>query len=343
MPRHHQYHSSTRFTEPEGSVTARASAIGLIGALAIAASILAPVAQAALSSKPARTFVTNGRVEAVLPTPGAIYIGGSFTLVGPRTGPGVGIDSSTAKSTGLPEVSGGWQELYAVTPDGSGGFYIGGDFTHVGGVVRHNLAHILANGSVDPNFNPNVHANANVSVQALALSGSTVYAGGDFSSIGGRTRFSIAALGASSGAATSWNPNLNSDSTVDALAVSGSTVYAGGGFRSVGGKTRHQIAALDASSGTATSWNPNANNIVHALAVSGSTVYAGGYLSSIGGKNRNQIAALNATSGAATSWNPNANGIVDTLAVGPDGSLWAGGSFTGFARAPQSGIARFKP
>src|SRR2546423_10870822 len=191
MPRHHQCHSSTRFAEPEGSAMARVSAIGLIGALAIAASILAPVAQAALSSKPARTFVTNGRVEAVLPTPGAIYIGGSFTLVGPRTGPGVGIDSSTAKSTGLPEVSGGKQELDAVTPDRSGGVYIGGDFTHIGGGVRHHLPHILANGSRRPNLNPNVHANANRSVQALAPSGSTVYAGGRFSSIGGHRRATI--------------------------------------------------------------------------------------------------------------------------------------------------------
>src|SRR2546421_6713536 len=206
MPRHQRCHSSTRFAEPEGSAMARASAIGLIGALAIAASILAPVAQAALSSKPARTFVTNGRVEAVLPTPGAIYIGGSFTLVGPRTGPGVGIDSSTAKSTGLPEVSGGKQELDAVTPDGSGGFYIGGDFTHIGGVVRHNLAHILANGSVDPNFNPNVHANANVSVRALALSGSTVYAGGDFNYRRGDARGKSADLGGPRGAEKKRTP-----------------------------------------------------------------------------------------------------------------------------------------
>src|SRR2546423_15078284 len=116
MPRHHQCHSSTRFAEPEGSAMARVSAIGLIGALAIAASILAPVAQAALSSKPARTFVTNGRVGAALPTPGAVYIGGRFTPAGPGTGPGGGIGSPPPKGPGAPRGTGGKQGLRPGTP-----------------------------------------------------------------------------------------------------------------------------------------------------------------------------------------------------------------------------------
>src|SRR5262249_56306105 len=113
-----------------------------------------------------------------------------FTKVGPRTGEWVGIDSSTAAITGLPPVSGGSQEVHASAPDGSGGFYIGGDFTHVGGLARHGLAHILADRSVDPNFAPRPDRE----VDALAVSGSTVYAGGFFTQIGGQPRDKIAAL-----------------------------------------------------------------------------------------------------------------------------------------------------
>src|SRR2546430_13227081 len=47
-----------------------------------------------------------------------------------------------------------------------------------------NLAHIRPDRTVDPAFAPN----PNSDVLALAVSGSTVYAGGDFGAIGGKAR-----------------------------------------------------------------------------------------------------------------------------------------------------------
>ena len=41
------------------------------------------------------------------------------------------------------------QSVHVVVPDGSGGFYIGGEFTNVGGLTRNNIAHILSDGTVD--------------------------------------------------------------------------------------------------------------------------------------------------------------------------------------------------
>ena len=152
------------------------------------------------------------------------------------------------------------------------------------------------------------------------MSGSTVYAGGDFVSIGGQTRNYIAALDAASGLPTSWNPNA--DGAVYALALSDSTIYAGGDFTKIGAQstqpTRNRIAALNAmDTGNATSWDPNANERVFALAVQGSTVYAGGEFTIIGGATRNRLAALNDT-GNATSWDPgnlDTDGPVKALAV----------------------------
>ena len=139
------------------------------------------------------------------------------------------------------------------------------------------------------------HPRANSTVRALAVSGSTVYAGGQFSSIGGRARNLIAALRVMTGRATAWNPNATGFagySGVYALAVTGSTVYAGGNFSSIGGVVRNNIAALDARTGETTAWNPSAGWDVVALAVSRSTIYAGGNFSSIGGVVRDNIAAL---------------------------------------------------
>ena len=92
--------------------------------------------------------------------------------------------------------------------------------------------------------------------RGLAVRRRRVYAGGDFTSIGGRRRRYIAALEARTGDATPWNPRANSG--VHALAVRDRRVYAGGDFTSIGGKRRRGFAALHVRTGTATAASPNA-------------------------------------------------------------------------------------
>jgi urease beta subunit len=174
------------------------------------------------------------------------------------------------------------------------------------------------------------------SVNALAVSGSTVYAGGQFASIGGQSRSNIAALDASSGAALGWNPGA--DNMINALAVSGSTVFAGGNFHYIGGQGRNLVAALDAY-GAATAWNPDpSGQWVNALAVSGSTIYVGGNFQTMGGQTRNNIAALNVGSGVATAWDPNADNQVNALAVSGS-TVYAGGSFGSIGGQGRSNLA----
>lgn len=283
------------------------------------------------ADRPDPSYVTNGTVDTIARANGRIYIGGSFNEVGPRTGPWVSVSTGTGqRDAAMPQVSGGEGEVDAVAPDGSGGFYIGGDFTHVGAVARNNAAHILADGNVDPAWDPN----PNRDVFALAVSGTTIYLGGFFTTVNSTVRRDYAAaVSAGSGAALGWDPEP--DHAVVALAVSGTTVYLGGFFTSVNDSVeREHAAAVDATTGVATSWKAIGedglplNDVVRALAVSGSTVYIGGdftYTSPFG-----FLAAVNATTGASIKWAEAANGPVEALAASGS-TVYAGGYFTGVA------------
>jgi flagellar hook capping protein FlgD len=166
--------------------------------------------------------------------------------------------------------------------------------------------------------------------------GSTVYAAGNFTFTGGQARNYLAALSASTGMATAWDPSP--DHPVTRLAMRGSTLYACGSFSWIAGQPRQYLAALDATTGDATGWNPNPNAFVSALAVKDTTVYVGGYFTHIGTQFRDYIAALGASTGMATPWDPGSNGVVSTFAFG-DTTVYVGGPFSFIGGQTRSSIA----
>jgi hypothetical protein len=131
---------------------------------------------------------------------------------------------------------------------------------------------------------------ANGWVHSVAPTGSVVYAGGDFTSIGGQSRNRIGALTATTGLATAWNPGA--DGPVYDMLVTGGTVCAGGYFFTIGGKSRNSLAALDASTGLATGWDAGADGFVLALGMKGSSVCAAGDFMTIGGQRGGGFAVL---------------------------------------------------
>ncbi len=284
----------------------------------------------------------NGEVRASVPDDvGGWYIGGTFTQVGTVARNNIAhiLSDGTADPTWNPNADG---DVYALAVSGTT-VYAGGYFTSIGGQTRNYIAALDSGTGLATAWNPHAGGDlySNNSVDILAVSGTTVYAGGGFTTIGGQTRNHIAALDATTGLATAWNPNAGGGTyytTVGALAVSGTTVYAGGGFTTIGGQTRNYIAALDAETGLATAWDPNANDGVSTLAVSGTTVYAGGGFSTIGGQTRNHVAALDAGTGLANAWNPNADSNVYTLSVSGT-TVYAGGGFSTIGGQTRNNIA----
>ena len=280
----------------------------------------------------------NGGVNEVVVDDGIAYVGGEFTNVGKESALSASISASTGTLVygELGIDTGEGEEVTAVASDGSGGWYIGGYFSLVAGVAINNLAHIESDGSLDETWNPNPDSQ----IYSIAVSGSDIYVGGSFTTIGGQSRNRIAKLNNTNGNAdATWNPN--SDSDVLCIEVSGSDVYVGGYFVSIGGQSRNYLAKLNNTNGNAdATWNPNSDGYIYDIAVSGSDIYVGGDLSSIGGQSRIGIAKLNNTNGNAdATWNPNSDGIVNGIAI-LSSDIYVGGDFSDIGGQARSNIAK---
>ncbi len=175
---------------------------------------------------------------------------------------------------------------------------------------------------------------ANGSVYAIVSSGTTVFVGGNFTTIGGIARNGLAAVNGTTGAILSWNPNptRSGGATVRSLVISsnGLNLYVGGLFTSIGGQARNYLAKLDIATGNAdATWDPNVNGIegVEKMSVSaGDTVFFYGkdFTQINGSVSRpGSIAAVKGTgTGVATAFNPDGFVPITTryIQVSPDGS-----------------------
>jgi Domain of unknown function (DUF5122) beta-propeller len=189
--------------------------------------------------------------------------------------------------------------------------------------------------------------NPNGPVYALALSGSTVFAGGDFTSAGPQNQFtgSTARLNPDGSVDTSWKAYVWG--ATDSVVLDGSHVFVGGNFLKVNASlvTRPNLAKLATADGTVDpTWDPGANDEVTALALSGGDLFvAGKFLgaASIGGQTRDHLAKVS-TSGVGTvdpTWNPSSNSNPLALAVVGD-SVFVGGDFNFLGGMPRNGLAK---
>ena len=198
---------------------------------------------------------------------GDVYVGGLFTTAG-------GVDASRiAKWNGSTWSALGAELTWYNNPASTAiicraiaisgnDIYIGGLFTHAGGVSFYNIA------KWDGTNWTALGTGLNNSCVSIAISGSDVYVGGNFTQASGVSARNIAKWNG-----TSWSAlgsGLNAQCM--GIAFSGSDVYVVGTFTTAGDIPASRIAKWDGSSWSAL--GSGLNGSTHAVAV-GSNVYAG--------------------------------------------------------------------
>ena len=313
-------------------------------AAAVAVCALAATAAAQPHPQPrpvnALNWAFGGAVHTVARAGNVAFVGGRFNAVAARhnvVGSFAVISATTShRALRAARVHG---NVNAVVGDGTGGWFVGGNFTFVGAERRPQIVHILSDGRIDSAWTGRVDGR----VMALALVGATLYAGGEFthagSGVGGGfpvARQNLAAFAAADGALLPA-VSAGADGVVLGLSAFGTTLYAGGEFATFLGASRAHVAALDTGSNTVTGWNPGADGAIRALLPSadGSTIYVGGLFANAAGAARANLAQIDATTGAATPFDPGANEAVLALALRGD-ALYAGGRFTTLGGSARS-------
>ena len=304
----------------------------------------------------------SGPVQALAVSGSDVYVGGQFAAAG-----GVANTQNTARwnGTSWSALGGGVRGPVFAVGIGVDGVYVGGLFAQAGNKAAQNFG--LWRGTIpappnsddvywDSRFGGPVGENGpNGRICAMAVSGSDVYVGGDFSMAGGVPASRIAKWDSVSNTWSALGSGITGPGgagcAVRGIAISGSDVYVGGAFSSAGGVPgTYAIARWNG-----TNWSPlgggTSGGGVDDVAVDGGIVYVSGLFSSV-----NKIVnptlpddylLVNNVAGWNGQWfalGSGANvGVNSTAsAVEPSGgNVYVGGGFTMAGGAPANNIARW--
>jgi hypothetical protein len=216
---------------------------------------------------------------------------------------GVILDAKTGKALAAVRVN---SPIQAAIPDGDGGWYIGGGFIRVNGVLRKRLAHIDRDGRLDPKWKPEANGNG-VSVSSLARIGSRLYVAGDFAELNHRPRAHLGAFDVRTGRLNAWRPAERRPYWYDVLLAADGRLLVGGGDCCA----ETALVALDAKTGSVDSrWRVRVDasalegGSVRMLSRDGSRIIVSGMIRSIDGV-PGSLAAVDAATGRLDpSWRP---------------------------------------
>ncbi len=258
---------------------------------------------------------TSGTVNSLAVQGDSLIAGGFFTHAGDTT---AAPNLARWNGSDWAPVGGGVGDEVDVVCAHGGRLYVGGRFLSAGSTYAQRIA--MWDGSAWTAFGDGLGDNLNPStVRAIAVSGDTVYAGGDFLALADTTAGSIARWDGSA-----WDDLQGGvDGVVYALALFQGRLYVGGDFNRVAGEPGLALAAWDGSS-----WSGpggGADGPVWSLLAAGGRLYVGGAFSHVGTEALNRIAAWDGAGWSGLGVGTDA--VVRALAADDGGDLYAGGDF----------------
>ncbi|HEV8626855.1 MAG TPA: PQQ-binding-like beta-propeller repeat protein [Acidimicrobiia bacterium] len=271
----------------------------------------------------------------------------------PAPAPAASLSTTAIPSWGTAKVDGKSkaQRVNAIVEAG-GIAYLGGQFTKMvppGGGSTTSRGYLAAiDGTTGDLTGWNPKASGKVFALELSADGKSVYAGGDFSYIGGRSAPKLAKIDLVTGKLDPmFKPVVKG--RVRGLALDGDRLYVAGDFLSVGGQDRPKLAAVDPVTGAVLPWTPpplgpgryightgiptpdySAGN-VYAVEAFGGKVFAAGNFLDFGGQGG--LVTLDAATGALAEpqYEPgrpifdlaSAGGFLYAVGGGPGGRAYA--------------------
>jgi hypothetical protein len=268
------------------TATTACAALLLAAASVTAASGAQPRDEKTLTAAPLATWQTDGIVWSVEYARGVVYVGGTFDSVRPPGAkPGeravarknfAAFDAATGKL--LPcthSFTGGMGTVRALkaSPDGKV-LYVGGSFGRVDRTgVASAVALDTAGCSLRKDFRPAVGA----MVRTIETTGKTVYLGGEFTVVDGRSRNRIAAF-SRSGSLLPFSADVDEPVRAIMAVPDHGQVLVGGAFHNVNGRPEQALVSLNPTTGATVrsfpDWLPERSSVT-SLARNGDHFYLG--------------------------------------------------------------------
>lgn len=245
----------------------------------------------------------------------------------------------------------------AIATDGSY-LYVGGDFSQVRGLSANRIAKISFSGDRDATFSPGTNGSSSGSVNAVAVSGTSVYFGGSIVNYRGALANRVAKVTNTGVLDTTFSPSSGANgfnNTVSAIVIDSGDVIIGGYFSSYKGIDANYVARINSSGVFNSVFHPEsggagASYAVTALHVGGASgkLWLGGGFTHYRSEQyiANHFVRIMSDGSIDETLSPQSgasgfNGLVRDFDLSADGStLYFAGDFTMYQGQPANYIAK---